>query len=139
MTSSSSCVAASGSSSTGRQPDSVYNTVNNPPFTRNVTVRYGQLQNLSSTGLTTEAPPSLMVWQVDQPLPSSTQWNTGVQMTVPFKSVLDIAYTGQHSWGFVQQVNINAIDYGAAFLPQYQDPDADERRARSGLHAGPEP
>jgi carboxypeptidase family protein len=102
--------------------NTVYNTVNNPPFTRNVTVRYGQLQNLSSTGLTTEAPPSLVVWEVDQPLPSSTQWNTGVQMALPFNAALDIAYTGQHSWGFVQQVNVNAIDYGAAFLTQYQDP-----------------
>jgi len=102
--------------------NSVYNTVNNPPYTRNVTVRYGQLQNLGSTGLTTDAPPALTVWQVDQPLPSSTQWNTGLQMTLPFNTVLDVAYTGQHSWGFVQGVNINAIDFGSAFLPQYQDP-----------------
>ena len=101
--------------------NSVYNTVNNPPYTRNVTVRYGQLQNLSSAGLTTEAPPALTVWQVDQPLPSSTQWNSGIQMALPFNSVVDFAYTGQHSWGFVQAVNINAIDYGTAFLPQYQD------------------
>ena len=102
--------------------NTVYNTVNNPPFTRNVTVRYGQLQNLSSTGLTTEAPPSMLVWQVDQPLSSSTQWNTGVQLALPFNAALDVAYTGQHSWGFVQQINVNAIDIGTAFLPQYQDP-----------------
>jgi|RhiMethySRZTD1v2_1073278.scaffolds.fasta_scaffold00767_13 carboxypeptidase family protein len=102
--------------------NTVYNTVNNTPFTRNVTVRYGQLQNLSSTGLTTEAPPSMVVWQVDQPLPSSTQWNTGVQLALPSNAILDVAYTGQHSWGFVQQVNINAIDFGSAFQPQYQDP-----------------
>jgi hypothetical protein len=101
--------------------NSVYNTVNNPPYTRNVTVRYGQLQNLSSAGLTTEAPPAMTVWQVDQPLPSSTQWNTGIQMALPLNAVFDIAYTGQHSWGFVQGININAIDYGAAFLPQYRD------------------
>ena len=100
----------------------VYNTVNNPPFSRQVTVRYGQLQNLSTTGLTTEAPPQLTVWQYDEPLPSSSQWNTGVQMQLPHNTALDVAYTGQHSWGFPQQVNINAIDYGSAFLPQYQDP-----------------
>ena len=35
--------------------NTVYSTVNNPPFTRNVTVRYGELQNLSATGLATEA------------------------------------------------------------------------------------
>ena len=99
----------------------VYNTVNNPPFSRNVTVRYGQLQDLGSAGLTTEAPPSLTVWQYDEPLPSSSQWNTGIQMAIPFNAVLDVAYAGQHSYGFPMQVNINAIDIGAAFLPENQD------------------
>ncbi len=104
------------------QAQNVYNTVNNPPFSRNVTVRYGQLQDLSSAGLTTEAPPALTVWQYDEPLPTSTQWNTGVQMTLPFSAALDVAYTGQHSYGFPTATNINAIDIGAAFLPQNQDP-----------------
>jgi hypothetical protein len=99
----------------------VYNTVNNPPFSRNVTVRYGQLQDLNSAGLTTEAPPALVVWQYDEPLPSSVQWNTGVQMTIPFSTVLDVAYTGQHSYGFPNATNINAIDLGTAFLPENQD------------------
>jgi Carboxypeptidase regulatory-like domain len=104
------------------QAQNVYNTVNNPPFTRNVTVRYGQLQNLSSAGLTTEATPALTVWQYDMPLPSSTQWNAGVQTVIPFSSTLDVSYTGQHSYGTPTAVNINAIDIGAAFLPQYADP-----------------
>jgi carboxypeptidase family protein len=104
------------------QAQNVYNTVNNPPFSRNVTVRYGQLQDLSSAGLTTEAPPSLTVWQYDEPLPSSVQWNTGAQMTLPFNAALDVAYTGQHSYGFPQATNINAIDIGSAFLPKNQDP-----------------
>ena len=103
------------------QAQNVYNTVNNPPFSRNVTVRYGQLQDLSSAGLTTEAPPSLTVWQYEEPLPTSTQWNTGVQMTLPFSMALDAAYTGQHSYGFVQATNLNAIDIGTAFLPSTQD------------------
>jgi hypothetical protein len=100
----------------------VYNTVNNPPFSRNVTVRYGQLQNLSSAGLTTEAPPALVVWQYDEPLPTSFQWNAGTQFAIPFNSFVDISYVGQHSWGFPQAVNINAIDFGTAFLPSNQDP-----------------
>ena len=104
------------------QAQNVYNTVNNPPFSRNVTVRYGQLQDLSSAGLTTEAPPALTVWQYDEPLPTSFQWNTGTQFSIPFSAYVDIAYVGQHSWGFSQQSNINAIDFGTAFLPSNQDP-----------------
>src|SRR6185369_13491274 len=88
------------------QAQNVYNTVNNPPFTRNVTVRYGQLQNLGSAGLTTEAPPQLTVWQYDMPLPSSMQWNGGVQMALPFATSLDVSYTGQHSFDTPQAVNI---------------------------------
>jgi hypothetical protein len=102
--------------------NSVYGTVNNPPFTRSVTVRYGELQNMSSTGLATEAPPSLTVWQYDNKLSASTQWNLGVQMTLPFAAALDVAYAGQHSFDTNTGVNINAIDLGAAFLPVYQNP-----------------
>ena len=104
------------------QAQNVYNTVNNPPFTRNVTVRYGQLQNLGAAGLTTEATPALTVWQYDMPLPTSAQWNAGLQMVIPFSSTLDVSYTGQHSYNTPTAVNINAIDFGAAFLPQYADP-----------------
>jgi hypothetical protein len=62
-----------------------------------------------------------VVWQYDEPLPSSTQWNTGFQMALPFNAAIDVAYAGQHSWGFPQQVNVNAIDFGTAFLPENQD------------------
>ena len=104
------------------QAQNVYNTVNNPPFTRNVTVRYGQLQNISTTGLTTEATPALTVWQYDMPLPSSAQWNVGLQMAVPFSTTVDVSYTGQHSYNTPTAVNINAIDLAAAFQSQYADP-----------------
>ena len=103
------------------QAQNIYNTVNNPPFSRQVTVRYGQLQNLSSAGLTTEAPPALTVWQYDEPLPTSVQWNVGTQVVLPFKTALDVAYVGQHSYGFTQGVNINSIDIGTAFLASNQD------------------
>jgi Carboxypeptidase regulatory-like domain len=102
--------------------NSVYGTVSNPPFTRNVTVRYGELQNMSSTGLATEAPPALTVWQYDNKLSASTQWNLGVQMTLPFAAALDVAYAGQHSFDTNTGVNINAIDLGTGFVPLYQNP-----------------
>lgn len=101
--------------------NNLYNTVNNPPFSRQITVRYGQLQNLSTAGLTTEAPPALTTWQYDEPLPTSVQWNLGTQMVLPFKVALDLAYVGQHSNYFTQSNNINAIDYGTAFLASNQD------------------
>lgn len=101
---------------------SVYNTVNNPPFSQNVTVRFGQLQNLSSAGLTTVAAPQLQVFDVNMPLPASTQWNVGVQTMLPFATALDVSYAGQHSFNELAQRNLNSIDLGAAFLPANQNP-----------------
>jgi hypothetical protein len=102
--------------------NSVYGTVNNPPFTRNVTVRYGELQNMASTGLATEGAPSLTVWQIDNKLSASTQWNGGIQMMMPFSTALDVAYTGQHAFDTNAAVNLNAIDLGTAFRPSTQNP-----------------
>ena len=102
--------------------NTTYGTVNNPPFTRSVTVRYGELQNMSSTGLATEAAPALTVWQYKSKLSASTQWNGGVQVALPFTTVLDVAYAGQHAFNTNAAVNINSIDIGAAFLPMNQNP-----------------
>ena len=104
------------------QAQNLYDVVSNPPFTRNVTVRYGQLQSIGSAGLTTEAPPALAVWQYDMPLPASAQWNIGTQIAVPFSTVVDVSYTGQHSYHTPTGVNINNIDLGSAYLAQYADP-----------------
>jgi hypothetical protein len=100
----------------------VYGTVNNPPFSENVTVRYGFLQDLDSAGLRTRAVPSVAAYQYDNDLPSSFQWNAGLQMALPFLSALDVSYTGQHSYNTQETQNLNTIDYGMAYLPSTQDP-----------------
>jgi len=101
--------------------NSIFPQVTNPPAVRNVTVRYGQLQSLGSAGLTTEGPPALSVYEYDSKLPSSLQWNAGVQMMLPWKTSLDVEYVGQHGYNIVETMNINAVDFGAATLPQNQD------------------
>jgi len=100
----------------------VYDTSQNPPFTRRVQLNYGKLQDLGSTGLQTEAPPALSIWEYEMPLPSSVQWNIGTQFTIPFNAVMDISYTGQHSYNTLAGVNINNIDLGWAYQPQFADP-----------------
>ena len=101
----------------------VYDTSQNPPFTRNVALRYGKLQDLGSTGLQTEAPPALSIWQYDMPLPSSMQWNIGTQFVDSVqRGRLTCSYTGQHSYSTLAGVNINNIDIGSAYLPQFADP-----------------
>jgi hypothetical protein len=100
--------------------NSVYNQVQNPPTLRNVTLRFSQLQSMG--GLTTEAAPILSTYQLESGLPSTWNWNGGVQVMLPWSAMLDVSYTGQHSYNLVEDVNINAIDFGAAYLPANQDP-----------------
>jgi hypothetical protein len=101
--------------------NSIYAQVQNPPTIRNVTLRYSNLQSLTS-GLATEAPPTLTVYQYESGLPSTWQWNGGVQFVLPWSIALDVEYTGQHAYNLVENVNINAVDIGSAFASTNQDP-----------------
>ena len=102
--------------------NSIYAQVTNPPSVRNVTLRNGSLQALSNVQFSTEGAPSLAVYQYESGLPSSTQWNGGVQMMLPWNTSLDVSYTGLHGFNIVEGVNINGIDFGAAYLDQNLDP-----------------
>lgn len=44
----------------------------------------------------------------------------GVQL--PGSTVLDMAHTGERAYNLVENVDINAVDFGAAYLPANQDP-----------------
>jgi len=61
-------------------------------------------------------------------VPASWQWQVGVQMALPWASSLDVSYVGNHGFnrmGAFQgggRLNYNAVDIGAAYLPQNQNP-----------------
>ena len=101
----------------------------NPPSSRLVTVRYGQLQSLGQGGLTTQGAPALNTIDYKAKLPTSTQFSGGIQMAMPWAMTLDVEWVGQHSYNTVRTVNINAVDLGSAFLAQNQNPNLVERDA----------
>jgi hypothetical protein len=102
--------------------NSVFSQVGNPPFSTATTVRYSQLQNLGSSGLTTQGPPSMIVFKYDSKLPSSYQWNAGMQFAMPWAVTADVSYVGQHGFNLLQNVDINSVDFGVAYTPAAQDP-----------------
>jgi hypothetical protein len=104
--------------------NSVISMPGNPPSSKLVTVRYGQLQTLGQGGLTTQGAPGLNTIQYDANLPSSTQWSSGVQMAIPGAMTVDAEWVGQHSYNTVRTVNINTVDIGSAYLPQNQNPNS---------------
>src|SRR4051812_44122066 len=102
--------------------NSVISMPGNPPASRLVTARYAQLQTLGSAGLTTQGAPGLNTIDYDANLPASFQFSSGIQRALPWATVIDFEWVGQHSYDTVRTVNINLVDFGAAFLPQNQNP-----------------
>ncbi len=58
-------------------------------------------------------------------------------MVLPWATTLDVEWVGQHSYNTVRTVNINAVDFGAAFLPQNQNPNL-ARAPTPGGDRGPD-
>ena len=50
----------------------------------------------------TEGAPGLTVFEYDCKVPSSIQWNGGMQMPLPWSTSLDVEYVGQHSWNMIE-------------------------------------
>jgi hypothetical protein len=113
------------------RPDgnTVFSIPGNPPISTSQDLRNGQLQTVG-TGLSTVGVPALIDFQYDAKLPSSWQWQGGVQMALPWSTALDVSYVGNHGFNRLRAfqggangaVDLNAVDIGAAYLPQNQDP-----------------
>jgi len=113
------------------RPDgnTVFSIPGNPPISTSQDLRNGQLSTLG-TGLSSVGVPALITFQYNAQIPSSWQWQTGVQMVLPWSAAVDISYVGSHGFNRLRvfqggangSVDLNAVDFGAAYLPQNQDP-----------------
>ena len=113
------------------RPDgnTVFSIPGNPPISTSQDLRNGQLQTLGG-GLSPVGVPALITFQYDAKLPSSWQWQGGVQMALPWSTALDVSYVGNHGFNRLRafqggtggSVDLNAVDIGAAYLPKNQDP-----------------
>ncbi len=106
----------------------VYSMASNPPVVYAPTAYYGQLTSLASTaGLL--GPQTITQWTGHTRLPQARSASFGVQQSVGFGTILDVAYQG--NWGLNRNVyeNMNAIPIGADFLPQNIDPTVSGNKA----------
>jgi hypothetical protein len=105
---------------------STVNQIGNSPNSTATTVRHAQLQALEAGGLTTPAPAQLRIFQYDAKIPATWQWGGGIQVALPLAAALDVSYVASHGYDLVNSsgppADINAPDFGAAFLPGNQDP-----------------
>ncbi len=132
------------------RPDgnTVFSIPGNPPISTAQDLRNGQLSTLG-TGLSSVGVPSMITFQYDAGIPSSWQWQGGVQMALPWSAMIDISYVGNHGFNRLRAfqggangaVDLNAVDFGAAYLPQNQDPTlgAERGSGRERVHGEPAP
>jgi len=112
------------------RPDgnTVFSIPGNPPAATASDLRNGNLASLGVGGLSPLPVPGLVTFQYHAQVPSSIQWNLGVQKQLPWALVADVSYVGNHGYnrlGALQNgdlQNQNAVDLGTAYLPKYQDP-----------------
>ena len=104
------------------QGNTVFDMVANAPGVLNSRVDWGRLQDLTTVGSDPFTTLSLNPIAYDFRPPRVDQWNIGVQHKLVEEVILDVAYVGSRSTDLMRQVQINAVPFGATFLPQNQDP-----------------
>ena len=71
--------------------------------------------------------PTLNIFTYKAKIPTSVQWQSEIQMALPWASAFTIAYVGNHGYNRLgafqggSTLNVNAVDFGTAYLPQYQN------------------
>jgi len=112
------------------RPDgnTVFSIPGNPPAATDTDLFNGTLATLGKGGLSPLPVPALVTFQYNANVPSSVQWNVGVQKQLPWGMVADVSYVGNYGYnrfGALQggdTQNWNQIPLGTAYLAKYQDP-----------------
>src|SRR5215831_5004154 len=97
------------------------NFLTNPPDVQLSQIYYGKLTDLSSAAGTLFP---LQITQIakDGHVPTTYNFNAGIQRELPMRVLLDVSYVGTQSRHLTEFAPFNALPYGSAWLPQNQDP-----------------
>lgn len=99
----------------------VGNLAFNPPTISYPTEYYGNVDSYL-TAQSVQGPQSTNVFQRNSHLPQNMNMTLGIQQSLGFQTVLDVAYVGVLGRHQLYTVNLNKVPYEAEFLPQNQDP-----------------
>lgn len=113
------------------QGNRVFELIQNPPESSQPQILYGCINTpincpsgaatVSSTS-TLSFPPTLYASASSAKIPTVYEASFQVETKLPGGMVLDTGYVGTFSRQLTDEVNLNAIPYGATFLAQNQDP-----------------
>ena len=103
------------------QGNPVFAQLTNPPGVQTPEIFFGNIETAASTpGV--NFPEGLSAFAKDGHIPTTYNYNLGIQRELPFGVLLDVAYVGSVSNHLLYQQNINGSPFGSAFLPRNQDP-----------------
>mgnify|MGYP001453253473 CR=1 FL=1 len=103
------------------QGNITFDELTNPPTTFSPTAVNGLVSGIDPTNALL-APSGIRAFAFDGHVPTVYNYSLGVQTKLPSNTVLDVSYVGSQSRHLLQNLNLNAIPYGATFLSQNQDP-----------------
>jgi hypothetical protein len=104
------------------QGNQVFDMIANAPGVLVSGLQWGRLQDLTAAGGDPNPTLALNPSGFDFKPPKVYQWNVGIQRKLWNNLIFDLAYIGSESRDLLRQEQINAVPYGAKFLPQNQDP-----------------
>jgi hypothetical protein len=96
--------------------------ISNPPTTFTPAIRFGRLQEVDPNNALLAPTDPVNAQAASGQVPSTYNFNAGFQKKLPGGMIWDIAYVGSIANHLPRQVNLNAVPYGARFLPENQDP-----------------
>ena len=103
------------------QGNEIFNLINNPPANMQTTVVNGLASNISSNNPLNSVAGITAIDYAGK-IPTIYNWSAGIQAKMPGSMTLDVAYVGSQSQQLLFNQDWNAVPFGAAFLPQNQDP-----------------
>jgi hypothetical protein len=92
-----------------------------PPNTITNTATYVTMADLLSSPMRTSPPGTFSIERSFQP-PTVYNWSFGIQQSVGWGTVLDVAYVGNVGRHLMHRRSLNATPYGTNFLPSSIDP-----------------
>lgn len=114
------------------QGNNVFPLLTNPPTAFTPTAENGFMQDVALNSAAV-APSGLQMLSFNGEIPSVYNYSAGFQSKLPGHMDLDLAYVGSVSRHLIVNRNLNAIPYGATFLPQNEDPTKKKQKPDANL------
>lgn len=103
------------------QGNDIFNMITNPPTIYQSTVYNGLAQNIAQSTQYL-SPFGVSAIDYNGNVPTVINYSASIQTKLPLATTLEVAYVGSLARHLMQVTNLNAVPYGATFLPQNQDP-----------------